>query len=96
MSSNLNKTNRISNNKQQKDDIPETAEPRAIKLTVGAAGGTSSKSSVYYRLKIPNSWASTLGYSKDEKDVIIVLRKDKQEIAIIKRDYYETHYGKVK
>ena len=96
MSSNTDNAKRIrKNNKQQNKSSSDVTEVRAVKLTVGAAGGTSSKSSVYYRLKIPNSWASSLGYTKDDKDVVIVLREDKQEIAVIKREFYEEHYGKI-
>lgn len=95
MSSNTDNTKKGKIDKKQNNDASEVTIPRIATLQVGPAGGNSGVNSVYYRVKIPNAWASRLGYSKEDKDVVLVFREDKQEIAIVKRAFYEEHYGKL-
>lgn len=95
MSSSTDNTKKGKNDKKQNDKASGATTLRMATLQVGSAGGNSGVNSVYYRVKIPNIWATCLGFSKEDKDVVIVLREDKQEIAVIKREFYEEHYGKI-
>lgn len=57
-------------------------EERTVKVNVGKAGGTASKNSVYFSLKLPVKWGKDMGITSEKRDVVLSYDEEKKEITI--------------